>query len=345
MNTIEVRNVQQALYEGCYQMSRLGVERDSRNGKVLVMPGTTVTEYANPVERVLTDPDRDANPFFHFFESLWMLGGRRDVEWPVFFNKGMAEYSDDGEVFNGAYGFRWRQHFGGDQLVPIVRALRANPDCRRQVLAIWDGRHDLGNSTRDTPCNLTVTFQVGADGRLDMVVFNRSNDLVWGAYGANAVHFSFLQEYVALGLGREVGTYTQVSANTHVYEPHWELMKKFAARAPQPPQSWQDDYTTGSTAVASFPLMSLPRNRWDRELSTFLQVQHRGEYRDPFFSHVALPLWDAWVTMKVRSNPNRYATARADLMRCQAPDWALACREWVDRREARAAARRSEATS
>ena len=61
INLIQVRNVQQALVEGCYQMVRLGVERDSRNGKVLVMPGTTVTEYANPVERVLTDPDRDAN--------------------------------------------------------------------------------------------------------------------------------------------------------------------------------------------------------------------------------------------------------------------------------------------
>lgn len=335
MNLISVRNVQQALVEGCYQMERLGVERDSRNGKVLVMPGTTVTEYARPAERVLTDPDRDANPFFHFMEALWMLEGRRDVEWPVFFNKGMAAFSDDGDVYNAAYGYRWRTHFGGDQLLTIARALRANPDCRRQVLAIWDGRHDLGLETKDTPCNLTVTFQIGPDGRLDMVVFNRSNDLIWGAYGANAVHFSMLHEFMAAWVGVEQGTYTQVSANTHVYEPHWELMRKLSALAPMPPSPRTCDYSRGE--VATFPMVSIPINRWRRELSTFMKLQHRSAYQDPFFSEVALPIWNAWVAMKERTNPSRYRNARAALVGCLAHDWALACREWIDRREKRAA--------
>jgi hypothetical protein len=335
INAIHVRNVQQALPEGCYQMTRLGVERDSRNGKVLVMPGTTVTEYASPAERVLTDPDRDANPFFHFMEALWMLDGRRDVEFPAFFNAGMAQYSDDGVVFNAAYGYRWRHHFALDQLHSIATALRANPECRRQVLAIWDGRHDLGRETKDTPCNLTVTFQVGPDGRLDMVVFNRSNDLIWGAYGANAVHFSMLHEFMSAWVGVPQGTYSQVSANTHVYEPHWELMRKLADRAPMPPQVRTCDYSRGE--VATFPMVNLPINRWRRELSTFLKLSHRDEYVDPFFQEVAKPIWNSWVAMKERTNPSRYTNARRALVGCLAHDWALACREWIDRRERRAA--------
>lgn len=343
INTIQVRNVQQALVEGCYKMWNLGIERDSRNGKVLVLPGTTVTEYDIPAERVLTDPDRDANPFFHFMEALWMLDGGRDVAWPAFFNSGMAQYSDDGEVFNAAYGYRWRYHFGGDQLLTIARALRANPDCRRQVLAIWDGRHDLGLETKDTPCNLTVTFQVNLLGELDMVVFNRSNDLIWGAYGANAVHFSMLHELMATWVGVPMGTYTQVSANTHVYEPHWELLQRLAGKAPQPPAQRTCDYSLDNTKT--FPMVTIGINQWRRELSTFMKLQHRSEYVDPFFQHVARPMWEAWVAMKERTNPSRYANARAAIQRCAAHDWALACREWIDRREVRAAAARAEATS
>lgn len=334
MQVINVRNVQQALVEGAYQMSRLGQERESRNGKVKVLDGVTATEYQRPVERVLTDPDRDANPFFHFMEALWMIHGDRDVKWPTYFNSGMAQYSDDGEVYNGAYGHRWRVHFGGDQLRPIAQSLRSNPDCRRQVLAIWDGRWDLSLETKDTPCNLTVTFQVNRQGALDMVVFNRSNDLIWGAYGANAVHFSMLQEFMAAWIGREVGTYTQVSANTHCYEPHWPLMEKLANKAPMPPALRECDYSR--EAVATYPMVNIPIGRWQRELGIFMKLQHTSNYADPFFENVAKPIWNSWVAMKERTNPSRYRNARAALVGCLAHDWALACREWIDRREARA---------
>jgi len=50
-----------------------------------------------------------------------------------------------------------------------------------------------------------------------MVVFNRSNDMVWGCYGANAVHFSFLHEFIGRSTGLPLGTYTQVSVNLHAY--------------------------------------------------------------------------------------------------------------------------------
>lgn len=332
MNVINVRNVQQALVEGCHQMTVKGVERPSRNGKVLVMPGVTATEYARPVERVLMDPDRDANPYFHFMEALWMLAGRNDVEWPLIFNSKFGAYSDNGVTFNGAYGYRWRHWFGADQLKTIIRALRMNGECRRQVLAIWDGGRDLGCESKDIPCNLDATFQVAPDGRLDMVVFNRSNDLIWGAYGANAVHFSMLLEYVAAALGREVGTYTQVSSNTHVYEPHWPLMKLLAAQAPMPPSGYRDAYSLGN--ATTFPMVSIQVPRWERELDTFMKLQHRSEYADPFFQEVAKRLWVSYISFKEQANPHRYRNARAALVGCPAFDWTRACTEWIDRREA-----------
>ena len=44
------------------------------------------------------------------------------------------------------------------------------------------------------------------NGRLQMTVHCRSNDIIWGTYGANAVHFSILQEYVAARIGVDLGT-------------------------------------------------------------------------------------------------------------------------------------------
>ncbi|MCB1127948.1 MAG: hypothetical protein KDM81_15745, partial [Verrucomicrobiae bacterium] len=218
MKVIKTRNVQQALPEALYQLSFEGVRRDSRNGPVFMFPEPVTTVYLRPAERVLFWAERDANPFFHLMESLWMLGGRNDVEYVARFVERMRSYSDDGVTFHGAYGFRWRQHFFEDQLPKIIAALKANRDDRRQVLSMWDTDADLGRQGKDLPCNLQAIFQIACDGRLDMTVTNRSNDLIWGAYGANAVHFSYLHEYVARSVGVEQGIYRQVSANFHAYE-------------------------------------------------------------------------------------------------------------------------------
>jgi hypothetical protein len=55
------------------------------------------------------------------------------------------------------------------------------------------------------------------NNRLDLIVFNRSNDVYWGMLGANIVQFSFLQEYLARMAGLDIGRLFQVSTNAHVY--------------------------------------------------------------------------------------------------------------------------------
>jgi len=336
MRTIVVRNVHQALPEGCFQLLNFGVETASRNGPVKVLPVPLTTAYMRPTERVIFHPERDANPFFHLFESLWMLHGDNDVEFVSFFNSGMHNYSDDSQTFNAAYGNRWRRHFGTDQLDVIIKALDANPECRRQVLGMWDPRHDLGLQSRDLPCNTQAYFQVDLDGKLQMMVTNRSNDLIWGAYGANAVHFSFLQEYIALGLGREVGMYYQTSFNTHFYtEPHQKLVETLADKAPQPPEQYTCPYSTGDIGNI-VPLMSIPRGRWDRELDTFFLLRDAGTYVDPFFTQVAVPLYLAYGAFKSKT-PDRFDRAFQHVGQCASHDWAIACQEWLLRRQAKCA--------
>jgi hypothetical protein len=164
MITIESRNVNDALWAGARMLREIGVERESRNGPVLVAPGPVSTVYFKPTERVMLHPGRDANPFFHLYESLWMLAGRNDLAPLTEYVKNMSNFSDDGgKTQPGAYGWRWRNHFksvnreqpftmGGssvtrssnlDQISWAIQRLKADPNDRRVVIQMWDPRTDM----------------------------------------------------------------------------------------------------------------------------------------------------------------------------------------------------------
>lgn len=224
MHVIKVRNVQQAYQLGLKYIQQAGTPEQSRQGPVLVAPGPVTTVYLHPDERVLLDVKRDCNPFFHLMEAIWMLAGRDDVASMKYYVKRMESFSDDKERFHAAYGHRWRKHFASDQLIGIINELRSNRGSRRAVLGMWDPSADLNKNGLDFPCNTSCFFRVREnpenEGRnyLDMTICNRSNDIIWGAYGANAVHMSIMMEFVAMMVGVEVGIMYQVSNNYHAYQ-------------------------------------------------------------------------------------------------------------------------------
>lgn len=352
MKVVHVVNVIGALRWGVERFQE--VEADERNivkprgAPTIEHPEPVCTEYLKPTERVLLSPSRDANPFFHFFEGLWMLAGRNDLAFLLRLNKQIAAYSDDGERIWGAYGWRWRDFFGFDQLREVVRLLTSDPDSRRGVVTMWDPRGDvlgntgkwigLGRATeggptgKDIPCNTHLYFKIRRD-QLHMTICNRSNDMVWGAYGANAVHMSMLQEYIACKLGVGVGVMRQVSDSLHVYlPPHrggeiWAKMK--AAFAENPSEFSDDPYRY---RFSPFPMGAHHRD-WDEDLEHFLKIIDVGlmpypaAFETEFFQRVATPLWLAWETRDEKI-----------LEGCTAPDWRQAATEWIKRRKNAASA-------
>jgi thymidylate synthase len=341
MHVITARNVQEALPLGVNHISALGVDRDSRNGKVRLFPTPVTTVYLQPRERVIFHEERDANPFFHLFECLWMLAGRDDVKFVEHFVKRMKTFSDDGKTLHGAYGKRWLDWFhpadgttgGPDQLTRVIDALKANPDDRRQVISMWDGYVDPGvaqDGGKDVPCNTHIYVSVSVEGKLDMTILCRSNDMVWGAYGANAVHFSFLQEYLAAGVGVEVGTLYQVSNNFHAYH---STLEGVASLGQSEDVLAANPYTLGE--VEPFPIVSTPIKQWREDLSVFLDCGPVVGLRDPFFRRVAIPMWLAHQSYKERDlgPEERFRRARENLANCKATDWRRATEEWLDRRE------------
>lgn len=338
-------NVHSILISGVTAMDMLGKPRESRFGDVLVIDGPVTTVYENPEQRVVFWAERDANPFFHFMESLWMMAGRDDVAWLSQFSSNISQFSDNGETFHGAYGYRWKHHFKNvtytqsygpmgspdnevikdiDQLSIVVEMLKENPDERRCVVQMWDAESDLGRAGKDIPCNTQIMFSINIRGELDMTVSNRSNDMVWGAYGANAVHFSFLQEIMASRIGVKVGKYWQISNNFHAYLKTFEQVRSLKDHKLVNP------YADGE--VTNYPIMNTEWETWNADLQMFMDEGSVPGFKDSFFRRVVSPMEEAWFTYKNKENPNRYEDAILVANNISATDWRKACVEWLQRR-------------
>lgn len=315
-------NVNTGLIDVLWKVRISGIPVDTRNGAALRYPEPVMITYLNPQERVLMLPERDANPYFHLMECLWMMSGRKDVKWIAQFNKRMPEFSDDMEEFHGAYGHRWRYNFGGmDQLGHIINILTKDPGTRRAVLTMWDPTRDLNVESLDLPCNTHIYFDI-VEGRLNMTVCNRSNDLVWGMMGANAVHMSFLQEVIAAAVGVEIGTYTQFTNNLHLYLDQGQGRDLLYSL----PTSTYDPYWNGR--MKSFSIVDTP-STWFLELESFMSEEDRvlDLWDNSFFPKIAIPMWESWFARKEGRGSG--LEELEDMIDC---DWKQACINWIERR-------------
>lgn len=341
MHIIRVRNVAEALPIGLQHLEHKGEPVPSRNGPTLESPGVVMTVYERPLERIILDPVRDCNPFFHFIEGMWMIAGDNRVGPLTLFNKRMAEYSDDGTTLNGAYGYRARFHFGVDQFNKVRQMLIADPGTRQAVVGLWDPAKELNATSKDKPCNDMIMFRIRG-GFLDMTVCNRSNDVIWGAYGANAVHFSMIQEWMAASVGCMVGSYTQVSNSFHVYTdlPLWQ---KYQSGEWRPNEHVVNPYDRPGVVTALtglFPTMVDARLAQEEAMGFFnilgtgapLHATITGGYaatlRSFVMADVVRPLVMAWVNHK--NGAQEAALSAAE--RIASPDLSVACTEWLARR-------------
>lgn len=212
-----------------------------------------------------------------------------------------------------------------------------------------NGRPNL--PSKDVCCNLSVMFSIrkvheevdtgGFDPQgqpisdgvttnyLDMTVTNRSNDLIWGMLGANVVHFSFLQEYMAARLGVEVGVYNQFTNNLHVY----------CTRKDYKPAAWLADETPDAYVDQPINYVPLVQNadRFDQEVARFIDVDWTDAnplqpgwhgFLEPFLETVASPMCRAFAMHKDRD----YSAAIYWCNEIKADDWRIACYNWIEKR-------------
>lgn len=222
MITFHARNTNTMMKQVYDDLLMNGINEDSRNGPVRAFREPATFVYSHPEEMVNVCPIRDANPFFHIMEAVAMVAGHNSVEFLSHFNSNMSQYSDDGETYNAFYGTRM-----GEQLNQVITLLHKDPITRQAVIQLWS-KKDLLKKTKDKACNMSMVFRRFNDV-LDMTVYCRSNDLIYGGVtGANIVHFPFIHAVICHELGCVQGEFTHVVNNAHVYydNPHFENMSK-----------------------------------------------------------------------------------------------------------------------
>ncbi len=298
-------------------LSNNGVVRSSRNGRVIVFPRPVTMVFNNPLSRCNFTLNRKANPIFHHMEALWMLAGRNDLRFVEMFNSNMSQYSDDGVTFNAAYGYRARKHFGFDQIQGCINFLRDEPDTRQAIVTLWDPV-DFIKETKDKACNMLMIFSVNVEGAVDLMVYNRSNDAVYGGVtGANPVHFSFFLQHVAENLNRCVGKLTFVSNNLHVYldlYDHWHKM----------------DWSTVTHMESEvFRIGAMEEIKHFCSMCIFREYIVYN-YDSALLTQVSVPMFNYWVATKVYNDSTRAAHC---LSQIRAIDWRTAVAIWESKYE------------
>lgn len=255
-------------------------------GRTSAPRGKPVTEATEPVvwhlhnpwEWSLPIPGRRINPHFALAEVVWMWSGKGGADFIVYYNKQIAQFLDQGiPYFNAAYGKRVR-HAGYselpfrqtpfprtngqipepvevDQLNFVINKILSDPDTRQAVVSLWDPIKDNFVTSNDHPCNNMVYFS-NRDGKLNVTVVIRSNDLIWGT-PYNMIQFVHLQALIAGTLDLEIGSFTVMCNNLHIYT---NLYPEILAKV----KKWRS--SEGATELASYTYADVPDMRWHLRL-------------------------------------------------------------------------------
>lgn len=166
---------------------------------------------------VLTIPERKLSYKFMAAEAHWILSGDNRVETIAPHNPRIAEFSDDGETFFGAYGPKIVS-----QLDYVVNKLLKDRDSRQAGLTIW---RECPPETKDVPCTVAIFFQI-RNAKVNCHVFMRSSD-IWLGLPYDVFNFSMLAHLVCCRLNKamvehlnavEPGTLYLTAASSHLYE-------------------------------------------------------------------------------------------------------------------------------
>lgn len=168
---------------------------------------------------VLTVPQRALGYRFMAAEAYWILTGDDRVATIAPYSKRIADFSDDGKTFFGAYGPKVL-----DQLPYVVKTLIEDRDTRQAGLTIW---REKPPKTKDVPCTVAMFFGI-RQGLLNCHVFMRSSD-AWLGVPYDVFNFSMVAHAVCGHLERATdgegdvrpGTLFLTAASSHLYESNW----------------------------------------------------------------------------------------------------------------------------
>lgn len=252
---IRAQNLNKASIELARLLMFDGIRRKTRGFDCVELSEPVLIHIDNPTDRYLSIPNRKNHKTLPFAESLALASGVNNMDLYAGYVPNMMQYSDDGKYQRAGYGPRIRAFTGlqgdykidrpeykyvysgsvkmVDQLRFVIETLERDINSRQAVITIHDPAKDcFGDdgellATKDQPCSRSLQFMV-VDNKLDLTLYIRSNDFLFGFQAVNVFNFTFMQEYVASLLGLKVGRYHHFANNFHYYDDKTEIVDNIA---------------------------------------------------------------------------------------------------------------------
>jgi len=140
-------------------------------------------------------------------------------------DRGNGPINVEKQVLKTAYGFRWREAFGRDQIALACNELINNPTNRQLFISAWDPSSDGlgGKQPKNIPCPVGFTVSRFGDD-LHMSVFIRSSDVFVGL-PYDVMCYSLTADAIAATVGIRPASLHVTLAHPHLYKPHWNAVK------------------------------------------------------------------------------------------------------------------------
>lgn len=307
MYTAEYAGINSFLVGASELLLKKGIRRETRGKVCYELSEPFMFKITNPKARLITIPERGWNVALAYAESLWLACGRNDLGFIRNYLSRMEEFSDDGLTLRGGYGPRLRKYNGNaddyrimssvdknrnfqnntiDQLAFVIKCFEKDIHTRQAIITIGDPVKDsfeINNGlkqTRDFPCTRSLQFmKQSGNNKLNLTVYMRSNDILWGASAVNIFNFTFMQEYVAQILGLEVGEYYHIANNFHFYDDQKEKIKQVAAITNYTDESF--DYKCHFNSLSEFDQQI---RKMEMAESQIIENDLLIDFKDDFFN-------------------------------------------------------------
>ncbi len=214
---MHIKTANEAYLDLLNKVYQKGEEVTCRGHKTIeIRNNTTVIDMRYPL---VTFKERKVGYRFAAAEASWILNGDNKVVTIQDYSRAIANFSDDGVFFFGAYGPKIV-----DQLEYIGRCFKSDIFTRQAIINIWREKPPV---SKDIPCTLNMQFMIRFDdlGRyiLHTTVNMRSSDC-WLGIPYDWFSFSMISIYVALYL-KEIlkcsdiipGNLTLNAGSQHIY--------------------------------------------------------------------------------------------------------------------------------
>lgn len=161
-------------------------------------------------------------------ELAWQLQGTKDPDFIMkHAPKVWGKFIEDGVIEN-AYGHRWMQHFGRDQISDAISLLATDPSSRQAHISTWDSARDGSNKPdychKNVPCITDLTINI-INNKLNIAVNMRSSDVYVGL-PYDLLAYALLLDAFATSLNCDRGYLSFHLANAHIYGPQLPLADK-----------------------------------------------------------------------------------------------------------------------